>query len=200
MDRQTSLNIKLKAIAVIAPFLFLAGCSLGFFTQDLVRSGCQSALAVQLCKYASMTFIVAAIPLELLAVSLMFAMNKKSLKILNYTLIAIALLAPLLFCIGVSCLLVEKGLLAWIAGFCCTIPGPTGATAVLIFLIVNFKRFRKAVSWLSLLSLSVLFLVNIFCFFPIHRYAISHCGVLNTIFQFAVGRCQMMMSLVGILP
>lgn len=199
MDRQTKINIKLKAIAAIAPFLFLAGCSLGYFTQNLVRNGCQSALVVQFCKYTSMTFIVTAIPLELIVASVMLTRNKKSLKKLNYALIITALFTPLLFCIGVSCL-VEKGLLSWIAGFCCTIPGPIGATAVLIFLIINFKRFNNAVSRLSLLLLSILFLINIFCFFPIHRYVVSHCGVLNSIFQFAVGLCQKMMSLAGILP
>ena len=200
MDRQTNSNIKLIAIASIAPLLFFAGSSLAFLYKNLVRSGCQSALAAQFCKYTSMTLTRTAIPLELIAVSAMLAMNKKTLKKLNYTLIFIAIFTPLLFCMGISICLVEKQSLAWLAALCFTIPGPIGSTAVLIFLIINFKRLKKTAYWLGFLPLLALFLVNLFCFLPIHSYAISHCGVLNSFFQLVVRLCEMTLSLVGIQP
>lgn len=198
MTIQKNLNLKPKAIVILSLFLYCLGCSMGFFVQFLVKNGCQIPLVIQFLKYANIVFIAAAGILGLIAVSAMFATNKKAAKVLNYSLILIAFLTPFLFCIGISICFAENGLLAWLAGFCCFNAGPIGAAAVLLFLIRNIKCFEKPVFWLTLPLLIALFLVNIFCFFPIHRYAISHCSLLNSLFQFAVRLCRLMVSWIGL--
>ncbi|MBQ3388534.1 MAG: hypothetical protein IJG60_04920 [Thermoguttaceae bacterium] len=198
MTMQKNLNLKPKAIAILSLFLYCVGCSIGFFVQFLIKNGYEIPLVIPFLKYANIVFIAAAGILGLIAVSAMFAMNKKAAKILNYSLIPIALLTPFLFCMGISICFTENGLLAWLAGFCCFNAGPIGAAAVLLFLMRNIKCFEKPVFWLTLPLLFALFLVNIFCFFPIYRYAVSHSSLLNSLFQFAVRLCGLIVSWIGL--
>ncbi len=95
---------------------------------------------------------------------------------INITLIAIAILCPLIFYPSLALFFIPEGCsFRWMrtfshfmAPFCSSGIGITGIVATLILLVTNRKKLRIP-GWFGIL---LLLLVNIYHFFPIYRYLV----------------------------
>ncbi len=88
-------------------------------------------------------------------------------KLLNIILIAIAIFGPVLFSMRYF---IYFQISVIFSVFCFIGAGPLGAIAVLTFLIVNIKHFKKPIALLTLPLLAVLLCANVYSFHPVYRY------------------------------